>query len=168
MAGSTAAGGFKYLVLEGMMGRILGVDPGEKNIGLALSDSLGISAAPLCVIRHVSRDEDARTIAARALENDAQMILIGQALGHQGEEGLAARKAKNLAEAVQQHFSGKVMLWDESGSTNAAKALSIEIGMRKSKRRGHLDARTAAYILQDYLDWLDSQKPLSESQDYDR
>ena len=56
------------------MGRILSVDPGEKNIGLAISDPLGITARSLCVIRHVGRDQDVQKIVSIALENDAETM----------------------------------------------------------------------------------------------
>ncbi len=133
--------------------RILSVDPGEKNIGLALSDPLGISASPLRVIRHVSRDADAQAIAAAATESGAEVILVGQALGPEGEIGPSARHAEKVAESIREHFSGEVLLWDESGSTNAVKANYVAMNVPRGKRRGHLDAAAAAWILQDYLDF---------------
>lgn len=142
--------------------KILAVDPGEKNIGLAVSDSFGISASPLEVIRHTSRDTDARTIAAKAIEAGAQMILVGQALGPDGEIGSSARHALKVAEAIRSYFNGEVILWDESGSTNAVKAAYVEMNVPKLRRRGHLDAAAAAWILQDYLDSKTFQSELAE------
>ncbi len=84
--------------------KILAVDPGEKNIGLAVSDPFGISASPLEVIRHTSRDTDARTIAANAIEAGAEMILVGQALGPDGEIGPSARHALRSLKQFA-HFS---------------------------------------------------------------
>lgn len=149
------------------MGRILSVDPGEKNIGLAISDPLGITARSLGVIRHVGRDQDVQKIVSIALENDAETILIGQAVGQNGEIGPSARHAQNLADAVRQNFCGEVILWDESGSTNAVQDLYITMNVPKSKRRGHQDARAAAYILQDYLDWLAFQKQYKKEDQQD-
>ena len=149
------------------MGRILGVDPGEKNIGLALSDPTGMISTPLRVIKHVSRNEDAKAIAGIATENEALKIVIGQALGSEGEVGPAAVQSERLADCVRQFFSGEVILWDESGSTNAVKDIYLTIGVRKNKRRGHLDARAAAYILQDYLNWQFDQKPTAEANEND-
>ena len=105
------------------MGRILSVDPGEKNIGLAISDPLGITARSLGVIRHVGRDQDVQKIVSIALENDAETILIGQAVGQNGEIGSSARHAQNLADAVRQNFRGEVILWDESKHECGARSL---------------------------------------------
>ena len=66
---------------------ILAVDPGEKNIGLAKSDPLGIGATALCVISHVQMEKDARTIAEKARECGASSILVGQPLNADGSEG---------------------------------------------------------------------------------
>lgn len=135
-------------------GRFLGVDLGEKNIGIALSDPFGYSANAYCVLRHVNRDADALAIAEIARKEGARTIVVGQALGPNGEETPAARHAQKVADAIQAVFpEGTVTLWDESGSTVAVKQLYIEMGVSKKNRRGHLDDRAAAYILQDYLNW---------------
>ena len=63
---------------------ILAVDPGEKNIGLAKSDPLGIGASALCVISHVQQEKDAQTIAEKARECGAERILVGQPLNADG------------------------------------------------------------------------------------
>src|SRR3972149_9749919 len=81
--------------------RILGVDPGEKKIGLALSDPTGLTARPLPTFAHTSRDDDAARIAALAAEHQAEMILIGHALDASGEPGPQARRAERLAEGIR-------------------------------------------------------------------
>ena len=135
-----------------MMKVILAVDPGEKNIGLAKSDPLGIGATALCVIRHVQMEKDAEAIAQKALECGAEAILIGQPLNEDGTEGPKARHSAKLAEAVRRYFTGEVFLCDEYGTTKQTQALFKEMGVRRSKRQGHLDANAAATILQNYLD----------------
>ena len=135
-----------------MMKVILAVDPGEKNIGLAKSDPLGIGATALCVIRHVQMEKDAEVIAQKALECGAESILIGQPLNEDGSEGPKARHSAKLAEAVRHYFTGEVFLCDEYGTTKQTQALFKEMGVRRSKRQGHLDANAAATILQNYLD----------------
>ena len=136
------------------MTRYLGVDLGEKNIGVALSDPMGMIAKPYRVLRHENRAEDARRLADIARAESASVIIVGQALGPNGEETPSARHAAKVAQAIRDVFSeGDVRLWDESGSTRAVKRLYIEMGVPRKDRRGHLDDRAAAYILQDYLDW---------------
>lgn len=131
---------------------ILAVDTGEKNIGLAKSDPLGFGAVPLCVIPHVQREKDAARIAEKAREVGATRILVGQPLNEDGSAGPHARHAEKVAEAIRQVFSGEVFLWDEYGSTQGTRELFKEMGVGVMKRRGHLDANAAAYVLNDYLD----------------
>ena len=136
------------------MARYLGVDLGEKNIGVALSDPTGILAAPYRVLRHENRADDALRLADIARAEDASVIIVGQALGPNGEETPSSRHAAKVAQAIRDVFTeGDVRLWDESGSTQAVRRLYIEMGVSRKGRRGHLDDRAVVYILQDYLDW---------------
>jgi len=132
--------------------RILAVDPGEKRIGIALSDPSGTIANPLTVIKHVSRPLDAATIAQLASENQAGRIIVGQALDMEGRPSPQGRSAARLAEAIRGQTDLPVELWDESGSTQAARQARIALGSSRRKRSGHLDDLAATYILQTYLD----------------
>lgn len=127
------------------MTRILAVDPGDKRIGLALSDPTGTIARPLAVIEHVSRKTDAQSILQRALEIDANMILVGLALDVSGQIGPQARKALRLVDALVAITDLQVETWDETDST----ATALQLG---GKRDNMLDARAAAVFLQEYLD----------------
>ena len=139
---------------------ILAVDPGEKNIGIAKSDPLGIGATALKIIPHVQQEKDAQAIADLAREVGAEEILVGQPLNEDGSEGPKARHSAKLAEAIGRYFDGRVFLYDEYGTTKATRALFKEMGVRRSKRLGHLDANAAATILQSYLDALSYSTPI--------
>jgi len=132
--------------------RVLAVDPGEKNIGIAISDPSGSIANPLTVIRHVSRAIDAAAIAQLAAEHGAGLIIIGQALDAENQPTPQGRRAIRLAGAIRAQTDLPVRLWDESGSTQAARNAMIAIKAPRRKRRGHLDALAATYILQTFLD----------------
>jgi putative Holliday junction resolvase len=132
--------------------RILAVDPGEKNLGLAISDPTGTIANPLLVLKHVARAVDAAAIAQIAREREAVKIVVGQALDDEGQPTPQSRRAERLAAAIREQCSLPVELWDESGSTQAARAARIAMGARRSRRRGHLDQLAATVILQTYLD----------------
>ncbi len=132
--------------------RILAVDPGEKRIGIAVSDPTGTIANPLGVVHHVSRLVDAAEIARLANEQGAALIVVGQALDDEGNTGPAARKAQRLAEAILSQTTLPVELWDESGSTAEARAARRLMGVKREKRKGHADDLAAAVILQSYLD----------------
>jgi putative holliday junction resolvase len=132
--------------------RILAVDPGEKRLGIAISDSSGTIANPLTVLKHVSRPLDSAAIAQLALENQAGLIVIGQALDEDGQPTPEGRRAGRLAEALEGQTDLPVVLWDESGSTAAARYARLAMGASRRKRSGHLDDLAATYILQTYLD----------------
>lgn len=140
------------------MTRILAVDPGEKRIGIALSDPTGTIANPLTVLEHVSRLVNAATIAALAHEHQAERIIVGQNIDEDGNPTAAGRSAARLAEALHLQTNLPVILWDETGSTAAARQAHIMMGgsRRDRQRRGHshLDELAATYILQTYLDTL--------------
>lgn len=135
--------------------RCLGVDPGDKRIGIAISDSSGSIANPLRVISHVSRAVDAGVIVSLAVDHGVEMIIVGQALDENNEAGPSARKAGRLAEAIRAQCAFPVVLWDESGSTQTARQAGIEMNVPRKKRRGHLDELAATVILQSYLDRQD-------------
>jgi putative Holliday junction resolvase len=132
--------------------RILGVDPGQKSIGIALSDPTGIIATPLTVIQHVSRQIDAAAIAKMAIENKVGLIVVGQTLDMDGNPNLSGRQAARLAGAIRVQTEIPVKLWDEGYSTRDAKQIRAKLGAGSDKRRGHLDDLAAAVILQSYLD----------------
>lgn len=128
--------------------RILAVDPGDKRIGLALSDATGTIASPLQVLAHESRSLDAARIAALATEHGAERIVVGQAYGEDGQPNYSGRKAARLAGALRAASSLPVQLWEESYSTQTALAAQRQMGVRTET----IDAQAAAVILQDYLD----------------
>ncbi len=132
--------------------RILAVDHGEKNIGLAISDPSATLASPLTVIKHVSRLMDAAQVASLASENEAALIVIGQSYDEEGKPNLAGRRAARFAEALKEQTQIPVVLWDESFSTQDARTARIEMGVSRKKRSGHMDELAAVMILRSYLD----------------
>lgn len=136
--------------------RVLGVDHGEKRIGLAISDATGMIARPLSVIEHISRAVDAAQVAAAAADHEAELIVIGQSFDEEGRANLAGRRAGRFAEALKTQTALRIVLWDESMSTADAREFRREAGASHKKRRGHLDEAAAAVLLQSYLD---AQRP---------
>lgn len=136
--------------------RVLGVDHGEKRIGLAISDATGTIARPLSVFEHISRAVDAAQVAAAAADYEAELIVIGQSFDEEGRANLAGRRAGRFAEALKTQTALRIVLWDESMSTADAHEFRRESGTPRRKRRGHLDEAAAAVLLQSYLD---AQRP---------
>ncbi|NOY99850.1 MAG: Holliday junction resolvase RuvX [Chloroflexi bacterium] len=132
--------------------RILAVDPGQKRIGLAISDETGTIANPLTIIQHVKREIDAAHVAAIAAENGAGLIVIGQALDADGRPNFEGRRSARFAKTLRAQTDLRVVLWDESYSTQYARQARIQMGVSRKKRAGHLDDLAATVILQSYLD----------------
>ena len=141
--------------------RILAVDHGEKRIGLAISDPTGTIASPLKVIKHVSRLLDAAQVVDLAMQNDAALIVIGQSFDEEGRPNPAGRRAARFAEVLKTQTQIPIVLWDESFSTQDARAVYIEMDVSRKKRAGHHDALAAVVILQSYLEFH-GNKPMVE------
>jgi len=119
---------------------------------LALSDPSATIASPLRVIEHVSRIVDAAQISAVAAEMEVVLIRVGQSLDDNGIPSPEGRKAGRLAEAIRQQTVVPVEMWDESFSTQTAQQARIAMGVKRAKRRGHMDELAATVILQSYLE----------------
>jgi len=132
--------------------RILAVDHGEKRIGLALSDPTATIASPLQVIKHVSRPLDAAQVANIASENEVGLIVVGQSFDEEGNPNLAGRRAAKFANALKEQTNIPVELFDESFSTQDARATRIKMGVSRRKRSGHMDELAAVMILRSYIE----------------
>jgi putative Holliday junction resolvase len=132
--------------------KVLGVDHGERRIGVAVSDASGTLARPLTVLPHVKREVDAAQVAALAAEHAAELIVVGESFDEEGWPNAAGRAAGRFAEALARQTTLPVILWDESLSTADARAARLASGAPRRKRAGHLDDAAAAIMLQSYLD----------------
>ena len=132
--------------------RILAVDHGEKRIGLAVSDTTATIATPLKVIEHTSRAIDAAQVADLAMQNDVTLIVVGQSFDEEGKPNPAGRRAGRFADELKNQTDIPIELWDESFSTQDARAARIELGVSRKNRSGHQDAFAAVVILQSYLE----------------
>jgi putative Holliday junction resolvase len=139
--------------------RWLAVDPGDRYIGVAVSDPAGLFARPLTTLLHEARARDAGRLAALAEEHGVDGILVGQALDDEGEAGPQARKSARLAEALRASTSRPVLLVDESGSSRAAQALLLAAGKKRRARREQEHAAAAAALLQSFRDAHPSETP---------
>ena len=132
--------------------RILAVDSGSKRIGLAISDPTGRVANPLTVLKHVARLLDAAAVAEQARSNGAGLIVIGQSLDDDGQPTFEGRRAGRFAETLKTQTDLAVVFWDESFTTQEARAARIAMGVARKNRLGHLDSIAATVLLQSYLD----------------
>ena len=131
------------------MSRVLGVDYGTKRVGLALSDTLGITASPHST---VPRSDVVPAVMNLVKEMDVGTIVVGLPTGLSGEEGMSASEARKLADEIGSATGVEVVLVDERYTSRIAESSLLQTGMKRRERREKLDQVAAALILQDYLD----------------
>jgi len=131
-------------------GRILGLDPGERRIGVALSDAGGIIAQPHEVIEHA--DSLPGRLQALIEEYAVGRIVVGLPVSLSGDEGPAAAAARGFGAFVAECTGLVVEYADERFSTVTAERVLLESGLTRKKRRGVRDKVAAAVMLQAFLD----------------
>jgi len=133
------------------MTRILGVDPGERRIGIALTDPHGMIASPHTVIDRRTQDV-AATLLRICEENEVTLIVVGLPTGLSGHAGPAVDAARAVADIAAEATAIPVVFQDERFTTVTAEAALLEGGVKRDKRRDVRDKVAAAVILQSYLD----------------
>lgn len=132
--------------------RTLGLDIGEKRIGVALSDSEGILATALTVIERKSDDAALKRIIALAEEHEIERIVVGLPISLDGRMGPQAQRVQSFADMLNERTELPVVTWDERFSTFDAERVLMEAGLKRDKRKKRLDSVAAAFILQGYID----------------
>lgn len=138
------------------MSRILGLDHGEKRIGVAITDPLGITAQGLEVITFTNLDEAFERLEQVFLNYDIAKIVVGNPLNMNGTKGPAAEKALHFAQRLRQIFDLEVVMIDERLSSVSAEKALLSGGVRRKKRRAVKDKLAAALILEAYISSQDN------------
>ncbi|HKJ93739.1 MAG TPA: Holliday junction resolvase RuvX, partial [Longimicrobiales bacterium] len=137
------------------MPRVLGVDYGERRIGLALSDPSGMIAQPLtALLRRRGKRPPIAAIERVIQEHDVAELVVGLPLESDGGESDWTRETRAFADKLAQRTGLPLQLQDERMTSARAKRAVRGIGLRKKEReqKGRIDAAAAALILQAYLD----------------
>ena len=135
-----------------IVARILAVDYGEKRIGLAVSDELGITASPLMTLARRSDDETVRQIAQLASKLRVTQIVVGLPRRTDAQEGEMERQVKAFAEKLRQEVSVPVVLFDERFTTRIAEQVLLEADLSRRKRKQVRDRLAAVILLQSFLE----------------
>jgi putative Holliday junction resolvase len=135
-----------------IVARILAVDYGEKRIGLAVSDELGITASPLMTLARRSDDETVRQIAKLVSKLRVTQIVVGLPRRTDAQEGEMERKVKAFAEKLRQAVSVPVVLFDERFTTRIAEQVLLEADLSRRKRKQVRDRLAAVILLQSFLE----------------
>lgn len=135
-----------------MVPRVMGLDYGERRIGVALSDPLGLTAQPLVTVERTSLDADLGVLADLVREHDVRRVVIGLPLSLKGERGERARAAEGFGRRLARASGVPVEAWDERLTSVQAERALLEGDMRRSRRREVIDRAAAMLILQSWLD----------------
>ena len=133
--------------------RLLGIDPGGKRIGIALSDENKIVATPYTTIIKENYRDLVNQIKKIVKEYDIDGIVIGNPINMDGTEGPSSQSAKDLAKNLSKDITENITLWDERLSSQGAFNLSNDLAINSSKKVKKLDENSAQFILQGILDY---------------
>lgn len=134
------------------MARMMALDVGEKTIGVAISDELGIIASPLKTInRSASEKADLREVVGLVDELEVSKVVVGIPIMLSGEEAVQAVKVRSFVEKLARRLNVPVETWDERLTTVEAERALIEAGQSREERKKVVDKVAAAVILRSYL-----------------
>ena len=133
------------------MGRYLGIDNGEKRVGLALSDPLKIIATPFRTLLVRNTNQVIRELDKIIDEQDVELIVVGNPLGMKGQQTVQTKRVMEFTDKLRD-IGYKVMLEDERLSSVSAKRIMIEQEIKTGYNKELIDQTAAAIILQQFLD----------------
>ena len=134
--------------------RLMGIDPGKKRVGIAMSDENKIIATPYTTIIKSDYLKFVNEIKAIYKENDIKGIVIGNPINMDGTASKSSQSAKDLAINLSKDITENVTLWDERLSSQGAFNLSRKLDINTSKKVKKLDENAAQFILQGALDYI--------------
>jgi putative Holliday junction resolvase len=132
--------------------RILGLDYGEKRLGLAISDEMGITAQGLPTLTRKGLEKDLAALEKVIRQFGVDRMVIGYPLRLNGTEGIQCEKVNRFAGILEKRFSVPILKWDETLTTSQAEEILTEVRVSRKKRKAVVDKLAAMIILQDYLD----------------
>jgi putative Holliday junction resolvase len=134
--------------------RLMGIDPGKKRVGIAISDENKIIATPYTTIIKNKYSDFIKEIIKVVEENQIKGIVIGNPINMDGTASQSSQSAKDLAINLSKDVTENVTLWDERLSSQGAFNLSNDLASNTSKKVSKLDENSAQFILQGALDYL--------------
>ncbi len=140
--------------------RLLGLDVGEKTIGVAVSDELGWTAQAVTVIRRQELSEDLAQLRAIIDRYQVSELVVGLPKNMNGSIGPQAEKAMAFAATLREEMGLKATLWDERLTTVAANRSLLQADLSRARRRQVIDKVAAVLILQGYLDGRSKSSPI--------
>lgn len=136
------------------MERILGLDVGDRYIGVAVSDLLGLTAQGVKTITRIGRKKDLLEIENLIEEYDVKKVVVGLPKNMNGSLGPQSEKTMEFGKKIKNKFKIEVIYIDERMTTMSAERILIEGNVRRENRKQYIDKIAASFILQSYLDNL--------------
>jgi putative Holliday junction resolvase len=133
------------------MMRIMALDAGDRNIGVAVSDELGWTAQGLTVIRRGTWEEDLARLRTLVVDYQVSRIVVGHPRNMDGSSGTRAILSAEFADRLSADLGLPTVLWDERLTTREAQAALLLADLSRAKRRRLVDKLAAVLILQNYL-----------------
>ena len=134
--------------------RLLGIDPGNKNIGFAICDENKKVATPLKVLRKNKFDVLIEQINQIIKDNEIKGIIIGNPINMDGSSGKSSQSASDFAKNLSKNITIPITMWDERLSSEGSFKITKELGTNTSNRLNKLDKNAATFILQGAIDYL--------------
>ncbi len=141
--------------------RVLGMDFGEKRVGLAISDSLGLTSQPLGLIERRSDRQLVEEVRGVVREHEVRLVVVGHPVGLSNRDTARAKRARSLIRLLRSHLEVSVRKWDERLSTAQAERVLNETGTKPGRKKERRDVIAAQLILQTYLDRQRARRPVS-------
>ncbi len=133
--------------------KIMSVDFGDARTGLAMCDKTEFLASPIGVVHEKRFEHAVEKVAAAAIENKAEAVIVGLPLNMNGSEGPRAELCRTFAAELSEKISVPVRMWDERQTTVSAAGYLNQTDTRGKKRKEVIDAVAAVIILDSYLQW---------------
>jgi len=134
--------------------RLLGIDPGDKNIGLAICDENKKVATPLKVLQKSKFEVLIKQINQIIKDNDIKGIIIGNPINMDGTSGKSSQSASDFAKNLSKNITIPISMWDERLSSEGSFKITKELNTNVTNRVNKLDKNAAAFILQGAIDYL--------------
>jgi len=134
--------------------RLLGIDPGSKNVGIAICDENQIIATPFRTIQRNKFEDLVKELEKIIIENAIMGIVVGHPINMDGSKGKSSQSASDFCKNLSNNIKIPITMWDERLSSEGSFKITKELGTNTSNRVKNLDKNAAAFILQGAIDYL--------------
>tara|TARA_R110002050_G_scaffold11068_2_gene37696 strand:+ start:18248 stop:18709 length:462 start_codon:yes stop_codon:yes gene_type:complete len=134
--------------------RLLGIDLGEKTIGISLTDNLWVVGTALEIHKRIKFKQDANHLINLIQEHNIAALVMGWPLNMNGTEGPRCQSTRQFCNNLLSMYEIPIVLWDERWSTKIADSAMLEMDLSRKKRKAKIDKTAASVILQSALDYL--------------